>query len=79
MFKIAEKCQIPIVVCTLQGTRDILKNGLRLKPTDVRLHLIDVIRPEDFAGKKTVEISDMVWEMMKNDLDEAYQPLESAT
>ena len=79
VFKIAEKCKVPIVVCTLQGTRDILKNGLRLKPTDVRLHLIDVIRPEDFAGKKTVEISDMVWEMMKNDLDEAYQPLESAT
>ena len=75
VFKIAEKCRVPIVVCTLQGTREILKNGLRLKHTDVRLHLVDVIRPEDYAGKKTVEISDMVWELMKNDLDEEYQPL----
>ena len=75
VFKIAEKCQIPIVVCTLQGTRDIIKNGIRLKGTDVQLHLIDVIHPEEFAGKKTVEISDMVYEMMKNDLDEAYQPI----
>ena len=74
-FKIAEKCKVPIVVCTLQGTRDILKNGLRLKHTDVRLHLVDVIRPEDYAGKKTVEISDMVFGMMKNDLDEEYQPI----
>lgn len=74
-FKIAEKCKVPIVVCTLQGTRDILKNSLKLKHTDVRLHLVDVIRPEDYAGKKTVEISDMVWELMKNDLDPEYQPL----
>ena len=78
VFKIAEKCQIPIVVCTLQGTRNIIKNGLRLKGTDVRVHLIDVIQPEEFAGKKTVEISDRVYEMMKNDLDEEYQPIESA-
>lgn len=77
VFKIAEKCQVPIVVCTLQGTRDILRNGLRLKGTDVRLHLVDVIRPEDYAGKKTVEISGQVFEMMKNDLDPEYQPMES--
>ena len=77
VFKIAEKCKVPIVVCTLQGTRDIIKNGLRLKPTDVRLHLVGVIGPEEFAGKKTVEISDMVYEMMKNDLDVEYQPLEA--
>lgn len=75
VFKIAEKCKVPIVVCTLQGTREILKNGLRLKHTDVRLHLVAVIRPQDYAGKKTVEISDMVFEMMKNDLDEECQPL----
>ena len=75
VFKIAEKCKVPIVVCTLQGTRDILRNGIRLKGTDVRLHLVDVIRPEDYAGKKTLEISGMVFEMMKNDLDEEYQPV----
>jgi 1-acyl-sn-glycerol-3-phosphate acyltransferase len=76
-FKIAQKCHIPIVVCTLQGTRDILKNGLKLKHTDVRLHLLTVLSPEEFEGMKTTEISDRVFEIMKNDLDEEFKPLES--
>lgn len=74
-FKIAQKTKVPIVVCTLEGTRDILRNGLRLKHTDVRLHLVDVIPPEQFAGMKTPEIAAQVWEMMRQDLSEAYQPL----
>lgn len=74
-FKIAQKCKVPIVVCTLEGTRDILKNGLRLKKSQVRLHLVDVIAPEDFEGLKTTDISERVWEMMRADLSEEYQPL----
>lgn len=75
VFKIAQKCRVPIVVCTLEGTRDIIRNGLRLKHTDVSLHLVDVIQPEEFEGLKTTEISDRVWEMMRADLSEEYQPL----
>lgn len=77
VFKIAQKCKVPIVVCTLEGTRDIIRNGLRLKHTDVKLHLVDVIQPEEFGGLKTTEISDRVWQMMKNDLGEEYQPIQS--
>ena len=77
VFKIAQKTKVPIVVCTLQGTRDIIRNGLRLKKTQVRLHLVEVIRPEEYEGLKTTEISDRVWELMRDDLDGEYQPLES--
>jgi 1-acyl-sn-glycerol-3-phosphate acyltransferase len=76
VFKIAEKCQIPIVVCTIQGTRDIFRNFLRLKATPVRLRLVSVMEPEEFSGLKTTEISRKVWELMRDNLDEAYQPLE---
>lgn len=75
VFKIAQKCNVPIVVCTLQGTREILKNGLRLRPTDVRLNLVTVIPPEEFEGLKTTEISDRVFAIMESDLDEEYKPL----
>lgn len=75
VFKIAQKAKVPIVVCTVEGTRDIFSNARRLMPTEISLHLIDVIPPEEFEGQKTTEISDRVWEMMKNDLSEPYQPL----
>lgn len=68
VFKIAQKTGVPIVVCTIQGTREIFKNRAKLKKTDVRLHLVDVIPAEELAGKSTVEISDRVYEMMIADL-----------
>ena len=72
VFKIAQKANVPIVVCTLNNTRPILKNGLRLKPTDVTLHLVGVIPPEELKGKTTVEISDRVYGMMLADLGAEY-------
>ena len=68
VFKIATKTKVPIVVCTLTNTPQILKNLLRLKPTDVTLHLLKTIQPEEYAGMTTVEISDMVYQMMAEDL-----------
>lgn len=68
VFKIATKTQVPIVVCTLTNTTLILKNLLRLKPTDVDLHLLQTIQPEEYAGMTTVEIADMVYHMMAEDL-----------
>ena len=72
VFKIAQKANVPIVVCTLNNTRSILKNGLRLKPTDVTLHLLEVIPAEELKGKNTVEISDRVYAMMLADLGAEY-------
>ena len=68
VFKIAQKTKVPIVVCTLQNTQYVFHNGLRLKPTDVHLHLVDVIQPEQYADMNTVDIGNMVYEMMARDL-----------
>ena len=68
VFKIAQRTKVPIVVCTLRNTQHIFKNGMRLKPTDVYLHLLDVIQPEDYAGMTTVELGNRVYEMMARDL-----------
>ena len=73
VFKIAQKTGVPIVVCTIQNTRQIFKNLRKLKKTDVELHLVDVIPAEDLAGKSTAEISEMVYEMMISDLGEGFR------
>lgn len=68
VFKIAQRTKVPIVVCTLQNTQYVFHNGLRLKPTHVHLHLVDVVQPEVYAGMSTVELGNMVYEMMAQDL-----------
>ena len=68
MFKIAQKANVPIVVCTLKGTTDLFRNILRLKSTHVEMHLLDVIPAEKLKGKTTVEIGEKVHAMMLADL-----------
>ncbi len=73
VFKIAQRTQVPIAVCTIQGTRKIFKNLGRLKTTPVALHLVKVIAPDEYTGKSTAEISDMVYETMIGDLGETFR------
>ncbi|MGM9550546.1 MAG: lysophospholipid acyltransferase family protein [Faecousia sp.] len=73
VFKIAQKANVPIVVCTIQNTRQIFRNLARLKHTDVELHLVDVIPAEELKGKTTVDIGDRVYEMMLSDLGEGFR------
>ena len=73
VFKIAQKANVPIVVCTLKGTSDLFHNLKRLKPTHVQLHLVDVIPAEELAGRTTVEIADRVHAMMLESLGEEYR------
>ena len=68
VFKIAQRTKVPIVVCTLRNTQYVFHNGKRLKPTDVYLNLVDVIKPEAYAGMSTVDLGNMVYEMMAQDL-----------
>ena len=68
VFKIAQKANVPIAVCAIQGTREVFHNLAHLKPTDVQLHLMGVIPAEDLKGKTTVEIGERVHEMMAGDL-----------
>ena len=73
VFKIAQKANVPIVVCTINGTGALFHNILRLKRTPVELHLVDVIPPEELQGKHTTEIADRVYEMMIADLGEGFR------
>jgi len=68
VFKIAQKAKVPIVVCTLRDTHHIFANAMRLKPTEVELHLLDVIPAEELEGVTTVQIADRVHKMMADDL-----------
>ncbi len=68
VFKIAQKTKVPIVVCTIRNTHHVFHNGLRLKPTHVHLHLLDVITPEQYQGMSTVDLGNLVYEMMARDL-----------
>ena len=68
VFKIAQKANVPIVVCTLQNTNRIFANGKKLKRTHVHLHLLDVIPAEELKGVTTVEIGNRIHAMMAEDL-----------
>ena len=72
MFKIAQKANVPIVVCTLKGTSDLFINMKKLKRTHVRLHLVDVIPAEEVKGANTVELGERIYQMMLEDLGPEY-------
>lgn len=72
MFKIAQKTGVPIVVCTLKGTSELFHNMKRLKKTQVRLHLVDVIPSQEVKAANTVELGEKIYQMMLSDLGPEY-------
>ena len=68
VFKIAQKANVPLVVCTLSGTQNILPNVKRLRRTQIRLCVVGVIPAEALKGINTVAIADRVHTMMAADL-----------
>ena len=68
VFKIALRAKVPVVVYTLQNTQKIFHNALRLRPTDVHLHLLEVIPVEEVERLTTVELSHRVHKLMADDL-----------
>lgn len=68
VFKIAQKTKVPVVVCTLQNTQTVLSNLRRLKPSQVRLHLLAVIPPEEYEGMTTVQLGERIHSIMADDL-----------
>jgi len=78
VFKIAQKTKVPIVVCTVNNTAQIFENLPKLKPTDVDVHLVGIVQPEEYEGLTTVQLADKVFEMMLQDLGPEYAPLPAA-
>ena len=72
-FKIAQKANVPIVVCTINGTGDLFRNLKKLKTSHIHLHLVDMISPEELKGKTTAEIGQRVYETMIADLGEEFR------
>ena len=68
VFKIAMKTRVPIAVCTLRGTHEVLPLAKKLKPSHVEVRLLAVIGPEEYEGLTTVELSERIYEMMAADL-----------
>ena len=72
VFKIAQKTGVPIAVCTITNTHKVFHNALRFKPTDIDLHLVQVIQPEEYQGITTVELAHRIHGIMAADLGPEY-------
>ncbi len=70
VFKIPMKANVPIVVCTLQGTQDLFDNMKHWKPTYAKLHVLGVIEEKALWGRTAVDIGNEVHAMMAADLGE---------
>jgi len=68
VFKIAQRAGVPIVVCTLHNTREVVKNIKRFRGTQTELHVLEVIPAEELAGVSTIEIARRVYNLMAEDL-----------
>ena len=68
VFKIAQKAGVPIVVCTLRDSHQVLRNARKLKPSQVEVHLLDVIPAEQLKGVTAMQVADRVHAMMAADL-----------
>ena len=68
VFKIAQKANVPIVVCTLKNTLNVIPNLLKWKPSKVEMHVLDVIPPEEIKGITTVDIAERCYQLMAADL-----------
>ena len=68
VFKIAQKANVPIVVCTLKNTKDVVRNIKRLKPSSVEMKVLEVIPAEELKGVTTVDIAHRCYDLMAADL-----------
>lgn len=68
VFKIAQRTKVPIVVCTVHNTVPVFYNMAHLKPSDVDLHVLTVIQPQEYEGITTVELANRIHDMMAEDI-----------
>lgn len=72
-LKIAQKANVPIVVCTINGTRELFHNLKHLKRTQVDFHILGVIDAETVRQENTVALGKQIYEMMIADLGEDFR------
>lgn len=68
VFKIATKAKVPLVVCTMRGTREVFYNILHFKPCHIEIRFLATITEDQYRDLTTVELSEQVYAMMAADL-----------
>lgn len=68
VFKIAQKANVPVVVCTVHNTRKSMKSMFKLKGGYVEVHTLEVIPAEEVKALSTAELGDKVYHIMAVDL-----------
>ena len=68
VFKIAQKAEVPIVVCTVNGTQNIMANIKKFRRTRIDFHLLEVIPAAQLKGIPTTQIAERVHSLMATDL-----------
>nr|MDE5714777.1 1-acyl-sn-glycerol-3-phosphate acyltransferase [Anaeroplasmataceae bacterium] len=68
-FKIATKTEADIVLISISGANQVKKN-FPFRRSHIYITLVDVLSHEAYHDKKTVEIADIAYEIIKNDLKE---------
>lgn len=68
VFKIAQKAQVPIVVCTLKNTNHVIDNLAKFKPSHVTMTVVETIPVEEITGIPTTEIAERIYQLMAADL-----------
>ena len=68
VFKIAQKANVPVVVCTVRGTRESMKSLFKLKGGHVEIHMLEVIPAEEVKVLSTAELGEKVYGLMAADL-----------
>lgn len=68
VFKIAQKANVPVVVCTVRGTRESMKSIFKLKGGYVKLKLLEVISAEEVKEMNTTDLGERVYGIMAKDL-----------
>ena len=68
VFKIAQKANVPIVVCTLKNSLNVIPNLLKWEPSRVEMNVLTVIPAEELKGVTTVEIAERCYNLMAEDL-----------
>lgn len=68
VFKIAQKANVPVVICTIQGTQESMKSLFKLKGGYVKLKLLEVIPAEEVKAMNTADLGERVYGLMAKDL-----------
>ena len=73
VFKIAQKANVPVVVCTLRDSKKAMNRLLKLQSSQTEVHLVEVISAEEAKSMSTVELGERIYESMIADLGEEYR------